>query len=71
MNGREKLYKGSGVLRATSLRAVSFELLGSMFDLELVLKKKDQRNCSLKVSGREAFYCPKQLYQNTLLMGYP
>jgi len=40
MNGREKLYKGSGVLRATSLRAVSFELLGSMFDLELVLKKK-------------------------------
>jgi len=52
MNGREKLYKGSGVLRATSLRAVSFELLGSMFDLELVLKKKKRPEELLTQSER-------------------
>ena len=58
MNVRDKLYKGSGVLPATSLRVVSFELLGCMFDLDLVFKK-NQRNCSLKMSGRETFYCLK------------
>ena len=34
MNVREKLFKGTGNLPATSLRVVSFDLLGCIFNLD-------------------------------------